>query len=49
LRVELGDSGLEFVEVNYSKERLFEDIKDLYGELRHKEAQKAQMLPVVRL
>jgi glycosyltransferase involved in cell wall biosynthesis len=49
LRLELGDSGLEFVEVNYSKERLFEDIKDLYGELRHKEAQKAQMLPVVRL
>lgn len=45
LRQELGDRGLEFVEVNYSKERLFEDIKDLYGELSHKEAQKAQMLP----
>ena len=42
---ELGDAGLEFVEVNYSKERLFEDIKDLYGELSHKKAQKAQMLP----
>jgi len=33
LRQELGDRGLEFVEVNYSKERLFEDIKGLYGEL----------------
>src|SRR5215470_10384146 len=33
LRQELGEHGLEFVEVNYSKERLFEDIKDLYGEL----------------
>jgi len=48
LRQELGDRGLEFVEVNYSKERLFEDIKGLYGELRHTEAQ-AQMLPAVRL
>lgn len=49
LRQELGERGLEFVEVNYSKERLFEDIKGLYSELRHKEAQKAQMLPVARL
>jgi glycosyltransferase involved in cell wall biosynthesis len=45
LRQELGERGLEFVEVNYSKERLFEDMKDLYGELSHKETQKAQMLP----
>jgi len=45
LRQELSERGLEFVEVNYSKERLLEDIKDLYGELSHKEAQKAQMLP----
>jgi glycosyltransferase involved in cell wall biosynthesis len=45
LRQELGERGLEFVEVNYSKERLFEDIKDLYDELSHKEAQKAQMNP----
>jgi glycosyltransferase involved in cell wall biosynthesis len=45
LRLELGERGLEFVEVNYSKERLFEDIKDLYGELSHKKAQKAQMVP----
>src|ERR1041385_2586471 len=44
LRQELGERGLEFVEVNYSKERLFEDIKDLYGELSHKKAQQAQML-----
>ena len=44
LRQELGDRGLEFVEVNYSKERLFEDIKNLYSELSHKKAQKAQRL-----
>jgi len=44
LRQELGDRGLEFVEVNYSKERLFEDIKNLYSELSHKQAQKAQRL-----
>jgi glycosyltransferase involved in cell wall biosynthesis len=39
LRQEMGERGLEFVEVNYSKERLFEDIKDLYKELDHKKAQ----------
>lgn len=44
LRQELGERGLEFVEINYSKERLFEDIKCLYEELGHKKAQKAQML-----
>ncbi len=49
LRQELGERGLEFVEVNYSKERLFEDIKSLYSELRHKKAQNAQLLPVIRL
>lgn len=49
LRQELGERGLEFVEVNYSKERLFEDIKDLYDELRHKEAQKPQMVAATRL
>jgi hypothetical protein len=37
------------VEVNYSKERLFEDIKGLYEELRHEEGQKSQMLPATRL
>jgi glycosyltransferase involved in cell wall biosynthesis len=36
LRQELGERGLEFVEVNYSKERLFEDIKSLYGELMNR-------------
>jgi len=54
LRQELGERGLEFVEVNYSKERLFEDIKYLYNELvhkkaqtelNHKEAQKTRNLP----
>jgi len=54
LQQELGERGLEFVEVNYSKERLFEDIKCLYAELVHKkaqteperkEAQKTQNLP----
>ena len=39
LRQEMGERGLEFVEVNYSKERLFEDIKGLYAELAHKKAQ----------
>jgi glycosyltransferase involved in cell wall biosynthesis len=33
LREEFGARGLEFVQVNYSKERLIEDIKTLYGEL----------------
>lgn len=41
LREELGARGLEFVHVNYSKERLIEDIKGLYGELGHKEAPEA--------
>jgi glycosyltransferase involved in cell wall biosynthesis len=42
LRQELGERGLEFVEVNYSKERLIEDIKGLYAELSHKKAQNVQ-------
>lgn len=49
LRQELGERGLEFVEVNYSKERLFEDIKHLYEELGHKQARKAHMLTATRL
>jgi glycosyltransferase involved in cell wall biosynthesis len=49
LREELGTRGLEFVQVNYSKERLIEDIKGLYAELGHKEAQEAQLLPITRL
>lgn len=36
LRHELGSRALEFVEVNYSKERLFEDIKGLYSELMNR-------------
>ena len=38
LRQELGTRGLEFVEVNYSKERLFEDVKALYSELLNRGA-----------
>ena len=38
LRLELGERGLEFVELNYSKERLFADMQGLYRELRPKEA-----------
>ena len=49
LREEFGARGLEFVEVNYSKERLFEDIKRLYAELTHEASQKAQILSVIRL
>ena len=41
LRQELGTRGLEFVEVNYSKERLFEDIKRLYGELTARQSYAA--------
>lgn len=33
LRDRLGRAGFEFVEQNYRKERLLQDIKDLYGEL----------------
>jgi glycosyltransferase involved in cell wall biosynthesis len=38
LRRELGMRGQEFVERNYRKERLLEDIKELYGELLRCEA-----------
>jgi glycosyltransferase involved in cell wall biosynthesis len=48
LRQELGDRGLEFVEVNYSKERLFEDIKSLYMELLERE-QIAKSFSIHRL
>jgi glycosyltransferase involved in cell wall biosynthesis len=37
LRDRLGRSGFEFVDHNYRKERLLEDIKDLYGELLNRE------------
>jgi glycosyltransferase involved in cell wall biosynthesis len=45
LREEFGARGLEFVEVNYSKERLFEDIKRLYGELTAKQSHAAHPAP----
>ena len=41
LREEFGARGQEFVEVNYSKQRLFEDIKRLYGELTARQSQAA--------
>ena len=34
LQSKLGRNGFEFVDRNYRKERLLDDIKDLYGELR---------------
>ena len=34
LQNQLGSKGLEFVDQNYRKERLLDDIKNLYGELR---------------
>jgi glycosyltransferase involved in cell wall biosynthesis len=37
LRERLGRNGFEFVNHNYRKERLLEDIKDLYGELLSRE------------
>jgi glycosyltransferase involved in cell wall biosynthesis len=37
LRDRLGRRGFEFVDRNYRKERLLEDIKDLYGELLNRE------------
>ena len=37
LREELGRRGLAFVDRNYRKERLFEDIKDLYNQLLNRE------------
>jgi glycosyltransferase involved in cell wall biosynthesis len=46
LRQELGERGLEFVEVNYSKERLFEDIKDLYNELENERLVGERLLGV---
>jgi glycosyltransferase involved in cell wall biosynthesis len=37
LQSELGRRGFEFVDRNYRKERLLEDIKDLYGQLLNRE------------
>lgn len=46
LRDRLGRRGFEFVENNYRKERLLEDIKDLYGQLLNRERTANCELPV---
>jgi hypothetical protein len=38
LRHELGDRGLQFVERNYSRERLLHDVRALYRELLQPES-----------
>ena len=48
LREELGQRGFEFVERNYRKERLLEDIKNLYGELLNREQTANCEVPVAK-
>lgn len=48
LRDRLGRSGFEFVDHNYRKERLLEDIKDLYGQLLNRERTANCELPVAK-
>ena len=48
LRDQLGKRGLEFVDHNYRKERLLEDIKDLYGQLLNRERTANCELPVAK-
>jgi glycosyltransferase involved in cell wall biosynthesis len=48
LRESLGRRGYEFVRHNYGKERLFEDIKDLYGQLLNRERTANCELPVAK-
>lgn len=48
LRDELGRRGFEFVDRNYRKERLLEDIKDLYGQLLNREQTANCELPVAK-
>lgn len=48
LRDELGRRGFEFVDQNYRKERLLEDIKDLYGELLNRERMAERELRVAK-
>jgi hypothetical protein len=38
LRHEIGDRGLQFVEKNYSRERLLHDVRTLYRELLQPES-----------
>ncbi len=48
LRDELGRRGFEFVTQNYRKERLLEDIKDLYGQLLNREQTANCEIPVAK-
>ena len=48
LRDRLGRRGFEFVDNNYRKERLFEDVKDLYGQLLNRERTANCELPVAK-
>ena len=48
LREHLGRHGFEFVARNYRKERLLDDIKDLYGELVNREQTANCELPVAK-
>jgi len=48
LRDQLGRRGFEFVDRNYRKERLLEDIKDLYGELLNRERTANCEMPVAK-
>lgn len=48
LQNQLGQRGLEFVDSNYRKERLLEDIKDLYGQLLNRERTANCELPVAK-
>jgi glycosyltransferase involved in cell wall biosynthesis len=48
LRDGLGKHGFDFVQHNYRKERLLDDIKDLYGELLNRELTANCELPVAK-
>lgn len=48
LQNQLGARGYEFVKHNYGKERLLEDIKDLYGQLLNRERTANCELPVAK-
>jgi len=48
LQNQLGAHGFEFVDHNYRKERLLEDIKDLYGQLLNRERTANCEVPVAK-
>ena len=48
LREQLGQRGFEFVDRNYRKERLLEDVKNLYGELLNREQTANCEVPVAK-